>query len=277
MKDTAAPGALGRFASVLILHPLDTLKTRAQAVSTASRRTAETAIYRSPGAFGGVAPAITGQVVNAMLTCVGYEVWKRVLTDKAPDLDARSRTIVSAVMGDVTGHLLLAPAEVMKAQLQLRLHPDLRSAASCVLSKGPTSWFRGYGSMLMRDVPYRALQIVVFDEIARAYMAHKKAPHLTLPEMLATGAAAGCTAAAITTPFDLVRSRMILQQGGGGSNALSNLASALSNEGAGRVLLGSAFPRLLSVGASTALFFAVYEAATHNIFQTRTRTNTHGV
>ena len=62
----------------------------------------------------------------------------------------------------------------------------------------------------MRDVPYRALQIVLFDEMAHAYMTHQKTQHLTLKEMLVTGAAAGCTAAAITTPFDVVRSRLML-------------------------------------------------------------------
>jgi hypothetical protein len=84
MQDTAAPGALGRFASVLVLHPLDTLKTRAQVVSSVSRRTAETAIYRSPGVLSGAGPAVAGQIVNAMLTCAGYELWKGWSRDFAP-------------------------------------------------------------------------------------------------------------------------------------------------------------------------------------------------
>jgi solute carrier family 25 S-adenosylmethionine transporter 26 len=152
-------------------------------------------------------------------------------------MDARARTVLCAVMGDITGHLILAPAEVVKAQMQMRLHSNLASAAGAVLSKGPASWFRGYGGMLMRDVPYRALQIILFDEMARAYMAHKKSKHLTLEEMLATGAAAGCTAAAITTPFDLVRSRLMLQSGS--QNALQNLGTAVKADGA-RVLASSA-------------------------------------
>lgn len=92
----------------------------------------------------------------------------------AQDMSARSRTVLCAVMGDVTGHLIMAPAEVIKTQMQMRLHQDLRTAATAVLKKGPASWFRGYGSMLMRDVPYRALQIVLFDEMAHAYMTHQK-------------------------------------------------------------------------------------------------------
>jgi hypothetical protein len=88
MQTTAVPGALGRFASVLILHPLDTLKTRAQVVSTASRRTTTTAIYRSPGLFGGATPAIAGQIVNALLTCVGYELWKEILKGRCLNLHA---------------------------------------------------------------------------------------------------------------------------------------------------------------------------------------------
>lgn len=152
-------------------------------------------------------------------------------------MDARARTVLCAVMGDITGHLILAPTEVVKAQMQMRLHTNVVTAAGAVLSKGPASWFRGYGGMLMRDVPYRALQIILFDEMARAYMSHKNSKHLTLKEMLATGAAAGCTAAAITTPFDLVRSRLMLQSGS--QSALQNLGSAIKHDGA-RVLASSA-------------------------------------
>ena len=176
-------------------------------------------------------------------------------------MSARSRTVLCAVMGDVTGHLIMAPAEVIKTQMQMRLHKDLRTAATAVLKKGPASWFRGYGSMLMRDVPYRALQIVLFDEMARAYMTHQKTQHLTLKEMLVTGAAAGCTAAAITTPFDVVRSRLMLQSGT--QNALQHMGMVLRQEGA-RALTASAFPRMLYVGCSTALFFTVYEAASRS-------------
>ena len=40
-RETAVPGMLGRLCSVLILHPLDTMKTRAQILSLATRRTTE--------------------------------------------------------------------------------------------------------------------------------------------------------------------------------------------------------------------------------------------
>ena len=84
LQETAAPGALGRFTSVMVLHPLDTFKTRAQVVSSASRRTVVTAVYRSPGVFGGAGAAMLGQIANAMLTCAGYELWKDWSTQFAP-------------------------------------------------------------------------------------------------------------------------------------------------------------------------------------------------
>ncbi len=40
-KETAVPGMLGRLCSVLMLHPLDTMKTRAQVLSLESRRLTE--------------------------------------------------------------------------------------------------------------------------------------------------------------------------------------------------------------------------------------------
>jgi hypothetical protein len=84
LQETAAPGALGRFTSVMVLHPLDTFKTREQVVSSASRRTVVTAVYRSPGVFGGAGAAIFGQIANAMLTCAGYELWKDWSSQFAP-------------------------------------------------------------------------------------------------------------------------------------------------------------------------------------------------
>jgi hypothetical protein len=52
---------------------------------------------------------------------------------------------------------------VLKAQLQMRIHKDLPSAAAALVSKG--LWYKGYSSMLLRDVPFRALQIVSFSVV----------------------------------------------------------------------------------------------------------------
>ena len=52
---------------------------------------------------------------------------------------------------------------MLKAQLQMRIHKDLPSAAAALVSKG--LWYKGYSSMLLRDVPFRALQIVSFSVV----------------------------------------------------------------------------------------------------------------
>ena len=101
--------------------------------------------------------------------------------------------------------------------------------------------------MLLRDVPYRSLQIVLFDELARMHKAHKNKPHLAVEELLSTGVAAGCAAAAITTPFDLVRSRLLVQAGK--QNVFQTLATAIRHDGV-RIFTGSMFPKVLYVGCS---------------------------
>ena len=257
-KDTAAPGAIGRCMAVLALHPLDTLKTRVQVVSSARRRTAVAAIYRAPGVFAGSSPSVVGQVISAVLTCVGYEFWKGWSRDFAPDMDARSRTILCAVMGDATGSLILAPAEVAKTQLQTRVQRDPPSVLRWGMRRAPRTWLLGYSALLLREVPYRALQISFFDELARGYMAHTNVQHLSLSEVLGTGVAAGCAAAAITAPLDVARSRLMHASK---QHPAQVLLSALRFDGSGS-LAGSLMPRILHVGCSTALFFAVYERAT---------------
>lgn len=253
IKDTIAPGVFGRFASVLVLHPLDTVKIRSQVVSTASRRTAETAVYRSPAVYGGILPAIAGQVPHGILTCFGYEIWKEFLLEKVPDMDRRLRSCVCAVLGDLTGHLWLTPMEVLKTQLQVGMHRSFGDAVSTTSQKGFSAFYKGYSGQVASAVPYRVLQLVLYEEFCRFFAAQKQA-RLSLEESVATGAFAGCAAAVITTPLDMLKSRMMVQNGG--QSLPSMFSAAIRKEGVG-VFTSSMVPQLLRVSCTTAAFLAV--------------------
>lgn len=258
LTDSVTPGALGRLASVLVLHPLDSMKTRAQVISMQSRRTMETAIIRSRVDYKGVIPAVLGQVPNGLLTCVGYELWKDTLTDLFPKMDARTKTVTSAVLGDLCGHAWSVPAEVLKCQIISGFHSNAGSAVLRLAKQGPGAFYKGYRGQVMRDVPYRALQLVLFDEMSKEFAKRKDSKRLTMGETLCTGALAGSLAAAITTPMDLVKSRLMLSAKS--TTFRQVLQSAARMEGM-QMFTGSMAPKMIYVGASTAAFFAVYEAA----------------
>jgi len=152
------PGVLGRFMAVLWLHPLDTLRTRAQVVAFSSKRTVTTAVYRSPGSTAGLGPALAGQVPSAILTCLGYEFSKGYL-EQETDLDPRLGTVAAAVLGDLFGHFWSCPAEVLKTTLQTRVQSSRAAAVRGLLAAGPAGLFKGYRAMVLRDVPFRVLQV----------------------------------------------------------------------------------------------------------------------
>eukprot|EP00960_Hanusia_phi_P057933 763720-Hanusia_phi.AAC.4 len=264
IKDSAFAGASGRFVSVLVLHPVDTIKTRAQVVSLESKRTAVTAVYRSSGSMAGVAPSLLGNVANGLTTCLGFEVWRRITLDVFPSMDrtlntvgATARCIVSAVLGDITGHVLLAPCEVLKTRSQLRMHSNLGQGALHMLRGGIGEFYRGYPAMLLRDVPYRALQLVLFDEMLRRFAKYKQGEKLEVKEVILTGAGAGCAATVLTTPFDLMKSQLMASTGK--VNALNVLREIGMDEGRKRVM-ASLSPRIFHLAASTAAFYMVYDS-----------------
>ncbi|EKX52067.1 hypothetical protein GUITHDRAFT_101972 [Guillardia theta CCMP2712] len=257
IKDSAFAGASGRFVSVLMLHPVDTIKTRAQVVSLESKRTAVTAVYRSSASLAGVAPSLVGNIANGLTTCLGFEVWRRITMDAFPSMDRTLNTIVSAVLGDITGHVLLAPTEVLKTRLQLRMHTNVASGASHMLRGGIGEFYRGYPAMLLRDVPYRALQLVLFDEMLRRFAAYKQGGKLEMKEVVLTGAGAGCAAAVLTTPFDLMKSQLMASNGR--VNALNVLRDIGKEEGRRRIM-ASLSPRVFHLAASTAAFYLVYDS-----------------
>ena len=164
--EALVPGVVGRFVSVVLLHPLDSLKTRVHTISTATRRTAEVAAFRGGSPFQGVVPSVLGHVPNGLFTCIGYEVWREILRDNAPDLPFRAKVLISAVMGDLTGHLWLTPMEVLKVQLQAGRHQSFGAAFAAAARAGPGAFYQGYLAHISRDLPFRALQVPVMLEEA---------------------------------------------------------------------------------------------------------------
>jgi hypothetical protein len=160
------PGVVGRLVSVVLLHPLDSLKTRVQTISTASRRTAEVAVFRGGSPMQGIFPAMLGHVPNGLFTCIGYEMWREILRENAPSLPFRAKVMISAFMGDLTGHLWLTPMEVLKVQIQSGRHQNFPAAFAAAARTGPGAFFQGYAAQVARDVPFRALQVLAAPKTA---------------------------------------------------------------------------------------------------------------
>lgn len=152
----------------------------------------------------------------------------------------------ASAIAEMGSCLVLAPAEVIKQNAQmLRRREDAGTNASGGISKRSTSLealrqvtrtgarkrlFSGYTALVARNLPFTALQFPIFEHVRETAWAARSRGRMGAEEQglietaMVTGGsagAAGAFAAWITTPSDVVKTRMMLSAGEGGPEASS--------------------------------------------------------
>ena len=128
------------------------------------------------------------------------------------------------LFGDLAAAPAYVPSEVLKTRLQLQgryNNPYFNSgynyrsttdaARTIVRTEGFSALFHGYKATLWRDLPFSALQFTFYEkerELAKSYMGSN---NIGLLLEIATAASAGGAAGVITTPLDVVKTRIQTQ------------------------------------------------------------------
>ncbi|KAJ4331854.1 hypothetical protein N0V87_008847 [Didymella glomerata] len=133
----------------------------------------------------------------------------------------------AGLLGDLAAAPSYVPSEVLKTRLQLQgryNNPYFNSgynyrsttdaARMIVKNEGFSALFHGYKATLWRDLPFSALQFTFYEkerDLAKSYMGSN---NIGLLLEIATAASAGGAAGVITTPLDVVKTRIQVQQPG---------------------------------------------------------------
>lgn len=242
------------------LLPLDTCKTRLQlAGASVGVKGIRATLLRQGGIFGlyrGCIPAVAGILPAAALYMGLYSTLKGVLTGRLPRKFRTAAIATSAGISDLCATLVRVPCERMKQQLQAGMHSDI---LACIRHRDTVRYlYSGLGAQLARDVPYAASNWVIYEKFRRA--------GASPGENFAVGAIAGCVAALVTNPMDVVKTRLMTQRNlaGGVSNAKvyrgvgATLRRVAKEEGPAALYRGLA-PRIAAKMLQSALFFAAYE------------------
>lgn len=263
-------GAVGRASQVLALFPVDTVKTRVQAARSISSPNSPlkplfTAIAQGH-LYSGVAVSLLGQVPYGMLTFGFYESLRSTLSKSSLNLPKSLQIVIAASLGDAVGSLWLTPSEVIKSKSQTGMYPTPLSTARAIASQGPLAFYQGYFAAIARDVPFRAIQLFLFERCRDWYSRRARSSHpnktISPVENLLIGALSGTATAVVTTPLDVIRTRMMSQPSGKDAiykNALDCISKTFTNEGT-RAFFRGLGPRVLLVGPASAVFFVTYEA-----------------
>ncbi|KAK4743127.1 hypothetical protein SAY87_001128 [Trapa incisa] len=258
---SALAGGLSCAFSTSLMHPIDTIKTRVQA----STLSFPEIIAKLPeigvrGVYRGSIPAIIGQFSSHGLRTGIFEASKLVLINVAPTLPDLQVQSMASFCSTVLGTAVRIPCEVLKQRLQAGLFDNVGEAIiGTWQTDGLKGFFRGTGATLCREVPFYVAGMGLYEE-SKKLAQHLLGRELEPWETIVVGALSGGLAAVTTTPFDVMKTRMMTAPQGRPVSMSMVAYSILRREGPLGLFKG-AVPRFFWIAPLGAMNFAGYELA----------------
>ena len=258
-------GAVAGVCVDVVLFPLDTIKTRMQSAVG----------FRGSGGFqniyAGIGSAAIGSAPSAALFFATYEHTKAALLPHLQQRGAdRSRyePLVhcgAAAVAEMVACLVRVPTDNIKQKRQAGLFATTQATVNHIVSsRGLGGFYVGYLSTVMREVPFSLIQFPLYEAMKRYYHTHHSLSTEPQPAAYAVmGSLSGSVAAALTTPMDVVKTRMMLRRGGEGAGSLGvvgTMREVYAEGGVARLFSGVG-PRVLWIGLGGAVFLGGYETA----------------
>ncbi|PUZ69308.1 hypothetical protein GQ55_2G097300 [Panicum hallii var. hallii] len=264
-EGAVAGGAAGAVVETA-LYPIDTIKTRLQAARGGGK-------IQWKGLYAGLGGNIVG-VLPASAIFVGvYEPAKRKLLELLPENLSAIAHLTAGAIGGAASSLIRVPTEVVKQRMQMSEFKTAPDAVRLIVAKeGIKGLYAGYGSFLLRDLPFDAIQFCIYEQLQIGYRVAAKRD-LKDAENAIIGAFAGAITGALTTPLDVMKTRLMIQGHANQYRGFIDCAQTiLREEGAGAFLKGIE-PRVLWIGIGGSIFFGVLEKTKSILAQRSSRRN----
>ncbi|KAL8431582.1 hypothetical protein Efla_000628 [Eimeria flavescens] len=218
---------------------------------------------RLSSCYSGIAALAMGSMPSSAGFFFMYEVTKDRLKFAGFDSSRGSTHILSAAIAESSACVIRNPFEVVKQQVQLGLHPSTAAGfANVWRHEGLRGFFVGMGTSMLRDVPFAALQLSLWEWMKLKSLGKNPPPtHFSAIVSGAAGMVAGAIAAVVTTPMDVAKTRLMTQEPGARQyrGFFHCLSSMLWNEGVSSLFLGVKV-RCLWVALGGGIFLGGYDA-----------------
>jgi solute carrier family 25 S-adenosylmethionine transporter 26 len=241
-------GGISRGCAITMIYPLDTIKTRTQ---NSYHKT-----YKLP-LYYGYNIALTTQIPYGMIVFGMYENLKNILQKCNLGLSNSNIYVTCALSSDLMGSVFLSPCEIIKQNMQIGKYNSVHTAYKRIMYLyGWKGFYQGYAGLVMRDLPFRMIQLPVYELLKENYTNENDSSHNNMFKTCVVGAIAGMTAGSLTNPIDVVKTRLMC------SNFNLGIADVVKHihtvEGMCGFFYGITY-RTLYLGLSSSLFFLIYE------------------
>ena len=158
--------------------------------------------------YRGIGSVAVGSAPGAALFFAMYDTSKNHLTSMMSNHSAAY--LVSASLGEATACLIRVPMENVKQKMQAGLYQTSSETVAAIAKQGIfKGFFTGYLSTLAREVPFSALQFPLY-EFFKASWSQRQGREVSPFQASLCGALGGGISAFLTTPLDVVKTRLML-------------------------------------------------------------------
>lgn len=265
-------GAVAGISEHVAMYPMDTIKTRMQALGHPGQRLRGSTVPRAvaavikregiAGLYGGVVVTTWAAGPAHALYFATYELAKEALGGNASGHHPIS-TAVAGSIATIVNDGVMTPSDVVKQRLQVANSP-YRGMTDCILrvtrEEGLAAFFKSYRTTLIMNVPFTALHFATY-ESCKKLLAMEEDESLAV--QLAAGGVAGGVSAALTTPLDVVKTRLQLEGVNSatryGTTAVKPMMKQIVREEGARALWSGLKPRCLFHIPAAAICWGTYE------------------
>mmetsp|Transcript_13121 Transcript_13121/g.19121 ORF Transcript_13121/g.19121 Transcript_13121/m.19121 type:complete len:365 (+) Transcript_13121:165-1259(+) len=266
----AGAGAFATAFGVVIVHPVDTIKTLQQSTEGAGLNilAATSKILKDggiPALYSGLGPYVVSDGCAGALKFATYEVLKKWIKDKVPDEDYGKALFLAAGAAFLVSSVVLVPGELLKQRLQMGQINSVREGIPQIFkSEGILGFYAGYSGVCLRDVPYTMMELGIYDNFKSMYLKFKnrnlkegdgELQSNKWDELLAAAVSGGITGF-LTAPLDNVKTKLMVDVGYSGF--FDCLAKTVKTGGMSSLFAGSA-ARVAWLMPFTAIYLPVYE------------------
>eukprot|EP01025_Chloroclados_australasicus_P006055 TRINITY_DN11990_c0_g3_i2.p2 TRINITY_DN11990_c0_g3~~TRINITY_DN11990_c0_g3_i2.p2 ORF type:complete len:354 (+),score=33.87 TRINITY_DN11990_c0_g3_i2:112-1173(+) len=254
-------GAVAGCAVEAALYPIDTIKTRLQSMREGGGFKALISQGGGKSLYAGVWSNLAGVAPSSAIFMAFYEPSKIWLAQQLSPERSHLAPLGAGTIAGLAASVVRVPTEVVKQRMQTGEFVKLGTALNTIITKeGVSGLYAGYRAFLLRDLPFDAIEFFSYEWLKQSY---KKVVNrdLNALEVSVAGAVAGGFTGAVTTPFDVLKTRLMTQ---GASGVYKNVFDATikiaQEEGAAAFFKGWE-PRVMWISLGGCVFFTALEEA----------------
>eukprot|EP00128_Syssomonas_multiformis_P001752 Colp12_sorted_trinity150504_noHs@21918 len=173
--------------------------------------------------------------------------------------------MLAASCGEIASCTIRVPTEVIKQRMQAGVFSTTLETIKGTYSEGGIrGFYRGYFTTIAREIPFAFIQFPLY-ELAKQKVNAMQGSECTPWQASLCGSAAGGFSAAVTTPLDVVKTRIMLSKGA--TPTWTGTFQQVYSEGGVSGLFRGVVPRTMWISIGGCVFFGAYETSKRYLFR----------